>query len=243
MNTAPQISELHVDHVRFGQALRERREAMGMDIDSVAESLRLRKSWVIALEQGDLQSFPGVVYAKGYAHNYARLLGAQDLLDHPPMIQVHHDIARANAQQRGARMAHTPVLRETHRTPFTAPPQAKNARRSARDTGVFSGYGLLISACIAVLVFLVVWGVQTYSEEAPSVAPVEVVRAAPVAAEPSPANETTLLEPPACAQAEMTTGMWPPCYADVTSMQQEVAFPSLLRYKHPADLLRLHFIH
>ena len=59
---------------RLGDALREKREAMGVTIEQAAEDTRIREKFLQALESGDYQSLPGTVYTKGFLRNYAHYL-------------------------------------------------------------------------------------------------------------------------------------------------------------------------
>ncbi|MCS6778178.1 MAG: DUF4115 domain-containing protein [Geminicoccaceae bacterium] len=60
---------------RVGAALREAREARGEDLYEVAEYLRIKPSYLFALEEGDLSMTPGRPYALGFLRTYADYLG------------------------------------------------------------------------------------------------------------------------------------------------------------------------
>ena len=49
--------------------------ARGEDLEDVAEYLRIRPSYLDALEQGDLSAMPGSTYALGFLRSYAHYLG------------------------------------------------------------------------------------------------------------------------------------------------------------------------
>src|SRR5260370_31916238 len=61
-----------------GEALRERREELGYDLDAIGEALRIKPVFLAALEQGRDQEFPGATYALGLIPTSAQLpdLGA-----------------------------------------------------------------------------------------------------------------------------------------------------------------------
>ena len=59
---------------RLGDALREKREQMGVTLPQAAEDTRIREKFLQALESGDYQSLPGTVYTKGFLRNYAHYL-------------------------------------------------------------------------------------------------------------------------------------------------------------------------
>ncbi len=60
---------------RLGDALRAQRERMGITLEQAAEDTRIRDKFLRALESGDYQTLPGVVYTKGFLRNYADYLG------------------------------------------------------------------------------------------------------------------------------------------------------------------------
>ncbi len=67
-----------VDYLRaVGQQLREARQQRGEDLYDIAEILRLKPSYLYALEEGDYTAFPGRAYAFGFLRSYADYLGFQ----------------------------------------------------------------------------------------------------------------------------------------------------------------------
>jgi cytoskeleton protein RodZ len=59
----------------IGERLRERRENLGLDLDSIGEALRIKPIYLAALEQGRAQDLPGPTYAVGFIRAYAQYLG------------------------------------------------------------------------------------------------------------------------------------------------------------------------
>lgn len=59
----------------MGVSLRHERERQGLTIDDVVDRTKISKSNILAMEEGDLEMLPHPVYAKGFARNYAKLLG------------------------------------------------------------------------------------------------------------------------------------------------------------------------
>jgi cytoskeleton protein RodZ len=66
-----------------GAQLRQRRLERGEDLDVVAKSLRIKPSYLVGIEQGDLTALPGRPYALGFLRTYADYLGfdGDDLVD------------------------------------------------------------------------------------------------------------------------------------------------------------------
>lgn len=59
----------------MGQLLRQTRESYGSDIPRVASALRIRASYLEAIENGRYDQLPGAVYAMGFVRAYAAHLG------------------------------------------------------------------------------------------------------------------------------------------------------------------------
>ncbi len=59
----------------FGGVLRRRREELGLSLDDVAASTRVRKTYLQALEEENLRALPGAAYVIGFLRIYARQLG------------------------------------------------------------------------------------------------------------------------------------------------------------------------
>lgn len=80
--------ETQIDYVQLGLLLQGAREEKNMTREEVATTLRFQKHWVEALELGKVDIFPTIVYARGHLANYARLLGAESVMQNPPVKEV-----------------------------------------------------------------------------------------------------------------------------------------------------------
>ncbi len=58
----------------IGQYLRNKRIELGISIDEVEQFLKIRKKYLIAIEEGDESVLPGKTYFVGYLRNYANYL-------------------------------------------------------------------------------------------------------------------------------------------------------------------------
>ena len=58
-----------------GEILCDRREELGLDLDSIGETLRIRPHYLAALEQGRSDELPGPAYAIGFVRAYSHHLG------------------------------------------------------------------------------------------------------------------------------------------------------------------------
>ncbi len=59
----------------IGDLLRETRKSYGGDIDRIAATLRIRASYLTAIEESQYDKLPGPVYAQGFVRAYAVHLG------------------------------------------------------------------------------------------------------------------------------------------------------------------------
>ncbi|MFB5191492.1 helix-turn-helix domain-containing protein [Alicyclobacillus fastidiosus] len=71
----------------LGRILRSTRESLGFDLDEIEEKTKIRKRYLLALEEGDWTVLPGRVYARGFVRSYADVLG----LDGLELLQQHVD--------------------------------------------------------------------------------------------------------------------------------------------------------
>ncbi|MGB9682504.1 MAG: helix-turn-helix domain-containing protein [bacterium] len=60
---------------KLGDILKERREALNLSIKEVADATKLKKSIIVALENGDYRELPEPVYIRGFLKLYALVLG------------------------------------------------------------------------------------------------------------------------------------------------------------------------
>lgn len=66
----------------FGALLRERRIHKGLTEENVAAELKITSRLVKAIEEGDMESMPHAVYARGFIRAYAKLLAVDDSVTH-----------------------------------------------------------------------------------------------------------------------------------------------------------------
>jgi len=77
-NAAPETPELEI-----GRMLAQRRCSLGYDLGDVAAHLCIRKTYLIAIEEGRFDQLPGPAYTNGFLRTYAELLG----FDAPAVVQ------------------------------------------------------------------------------------------------------------------------------------------------------------
>ena len=62
----------------IGNFLKERREAKGISLIEVEKDLKIRKKYLQALEEGNIDAIPGKTYLIGYLKNYSKYLGIDE---------------------------------------------------------------------------------------------------------------------------------------------------------------------
>jgi len=80
----------------IGNFLRERREARGISLIEVEKDLKIRKKYLQALEEGNIDAIPGKTYLIGYIRNYSKYLGIDDE-NINLIIQTYNDLKKQKA--------------------------------------------------------------------------------------------------------------------------------------------------
>ncbi len=65
----------------LGRMVTERRESIGMTLETVFDRTKIRPEYLRGIEEGDYKNFPEIVYVKGFVRTYLKLIGAEDLQD------------------------------------------------------------------------------------------------------------------------------------------------------------------
>lgn len=76
-----------VDDLTTGERLRDARERQGWELRDVADALRIRYVYLVAIEENRYKDLPGTTYAVGFVRTYAEYLG----LDPDPIVRRFKD--------------------------------------------------------------------------------------------------------------------------------------------------------
>ena len=74
----------------IGQLLQQKRQALGLSLDDVAEQTRIRMAHLESLEENRFDDLPGPTYVTGFLRIYARFLG----LDSDALLAKVNDLQR-----------------------------------------------------------------------------------------------------------------------------------------------------
>ena len=80
----------------IGNFLRESREERGISLVEVEKDLKIRKKYLQALEEGNVEIFPGKTYIIGYLRNYSKYLGI-DEENINQIIQTYNNLKKQKA--------------------------------------------------------------------------------------------------------------------------------------------------
>ncbi|MDB5371941.1 MAG: hypothetical protein JWP04_583, partial [Belnapia sp.] len=81
---------------RLGEELRDARLTLGLSIEDIAVSLRIRRPYLVALEEGRVRELPAPAYAVGFVRTYAKALG----LDDDAMVRRFRDASGSVVQRK-----------------------------------------------------------------------------------------------------------------------------------------------
>ncbi len=61
--------------ISLGERLRRERVARGIELPQIVEETKIHTRYLQALEEGDLKTLPGIIFARSFARQYARCIG------------------------------------------------------------------------------------------------------------------------------------------------------------------------
>jgi cytoskeleton protein RodZ len=179
----------------LGSLLRQKRESLGLTLEKVEGSTRIRVKHLAAIESDDLSSIPSVPQARGFIRNYAAFLGvtpeemaAATRSTRPrPAAPLSPAAPAADSSETRPRRTAPVVSRSAayaNTRPVPPRPQAKNFFRA--DT-------LLSLGVAAVVVALLGWGGYHVVMSLRSTTPAQPAAAASAAASATPSLLTAAL--------------------------------------------------
>lgn len=71
---AAEAAEARVANLKVGEQLKHARESKKLDLDEIASSIHVRVAQLKAIEEGHIESLPGMTYALGFVKSYATYL-------------------------------------------------------------------------------------------------------------------------------------------------------------------------
>jgi cytoskeletal protein RodZ len=147
---------LHPMMDEIGRTLKKRRERLGLTLEEVERSTRIRSNRLEALEAGEFDTLPSEVQLRGFLRNYADFLGLE-----PDKILASYEASRSGTRKSALRLGRT----TSNVQPSTKPGSPR--RRSITE--------LILSGLIVVAVAAVfIWGAGSIVASLNTVEPTEV---------------------------------------------------------------------
>ena len=162
----------------IARTLKEARHRLGLTLEEAERSTRIRAYYLEALEQGEIQSLPSPVQARGFLKNYSEYLG----LDSGPILQRYSEVIHSQRT--------LPLLRKSQDEQATRPSVRVRRRRISAD--------LVIAAVITLTVLTVlIWGfglvASSLRSQAQAASPFLIPTFTPTAAGETPISEPVVL--------------------------------------------------
>lgn len=200
-----------MDLRNLGLLLREERERRGLSLDEISDKIKISKSCLAAIEEGDEERLPHPVYAKGFIRNYARLLGVDNEEFRESLAQIY--------RQEDVPLQHAALLEDL--------PEDDEAGASGRATTlrvkrVALAVVLVVLVVAGVWLFQSVFGVPPKTDQPLEPATPEAAPSSAAAPQPVPAPPAQPLPRP---QAEAASATPQPSPAPVTVAPQSPSEP------------------
>lgn len=126
----------------IGHILREAREQLGLTLDEVERGTRIRTHHLEAMEQGEFDTLPSPVQARGFLHNYSEFLG----LDSDEILLQFAEMLQSRRKRQNAKVIYG--------EPATRPSVEVRSRRSRwLSSDLFVAAGITI-----IILIMLVWG-------------------------------------------------------------------------------------
>lgn len=164
----------------IGRALKERRESLGLTLEEVERSTRIRTNRLEALEEGAFDSLPSEVQLRGFLRNYSDYLG----LDPEDLLDDYEDALGAGRKESSR------LSRRRTKEVYELSPHGSSKRRSAAE---FLISGLVVAAVAAIFL----WGLGSIVASLNAPVTPEVQQALVSFEEPT---ETTTVTPTSAPQ-------------------------------------------
>lgn len=166
-------SQTRSELASFGDELRKEREIRGISLKEIADSTKISKRFLEAIERNDHATLPAPVFTRGFVREYARYLG----LNHEDMVNRYNFAAAGD--ERGEGLQH-PVPQEMPQHPREiAGPRPKKGIPPAIarvDRSIF-----VTIAIVVALAGMTWWAVQYKQAEKARLARAETAAPAPAA--------------------------------------------------------------
>lgn len=173
----------------FGHELKRARELRGISLKEIADSTKISKRFLEAIERNDMKALPAPVFTRGFVREYARYLG----LNSEEIVTRYGESLRAHeleTEQREAAQVNAWNAAAVART--TGPIRVEKQPSGVPFVPIVSAIGVLALLVAAVFYFRADRSRETTDNQA-----IETTQSAAAVAEPAQATATTATQEPA----------------------------------------------
>src|SRR5690625_2609633 len=106
--------------MEIGEKLKEARETKNISLDTLQETTKIQKRYLLAIEQGNLHILPGKFYARAFIKEYATAVG----LDPDEILDGYQD--------------EVPESKNEDDLPYTRMQRTRQENKTAKSPAIFS---------------------------------------------------------------------------------------------------------
>jgi|SRR5690625_3806623 len=125
--------------MEIGEKLKEAREANNITLDSLQETTKIQKRYLVAIEEGNFHILPGVFYARAFIKEYATAVG----LDANALLEMHED--------------ELPSTGDKDTVQYTRIQRSRRRSGSSRSSAIFSVIPTIIVVLLLIGILFVGW--------------------------------------------------------------------------------------
>jgi cytoskeletal protein RodZ len=204
----------HSELASFGEELQREREIRGISLKEIADSTKISKRFLEAIERNDHRTLPAPVFTRGFVREYARYLG----------LNAEEMVSRYNYGAAGDDR----IEKTAHLDRLVQPPPAALDRPAAVKRGIPAPYArvdhnvYILILLVALLIGVAYWAVRHKHEKAAAEAELTATAARPAGSHTVPVPAAPpVVTPTAAADAgvlrltiELTEDSWISLEAD-----------------------------
>jgi len=125
----------------IGAKLKEARIAKDLSLDSLQETTKIQKRYLVAIEEGNFQILPGKFYARAFIKEYANAVG----LDPNELLEEHkEEVPKTEEQEENEKIEYSRMERSRRDT-------------KAKSSSLSSYFPTILTVLVVVVVLFVAW--------------------------------------------------------------------------------------
>ncbi|MBY7143602.1 DUF4115 domain-containing protein [Virgibacillus sp. NKC19-3] len=125
--------------MEIGERLREARETKDLSLDSLQETTKIQKRYLVAIEEGNFHILPGKFYARAFIKEYANAVG----LDPNELLEEYKE--------------EVPKTEEENDAPYTRIQRTRKESNAEKSPAIFSRLPTIIVILLVIGIILAAW--------------------------------------------------------------------------------------